>query len=327
VENPSYGTGVRAVRAGTTLAPAALVAAIPLLVVLSTVRPAAAADIAARVNGAPITETQVKDLTERIANSNPHGAPASREEALQSLIDMEVLSQQAKREHVEPPAAEVDQQLDQIKEHYPSPDAFQQALSANHTTETALRQEIAKNLAVQKLLDEHVAVKLPAGAAAAFYKANPDKFQHPAEVRASHILFRVGAGGDTAAAKKKAEAALQRLKKGEDFAKLARELSEDPGSAKQGGDLGFFPREAMVKPFADAAFGLKKGEMSGLVQTQFGFHIIKVTDTRAAGLTPLADVQARVEKYLDAQERAKRERAYVDALKKKAKIEVVAPKS
>lgn len=118
-----------------------------------------------------------------------------------------------------------------------------------------------------------------------FYDKNPDRFTAPASVRARHILVRPDPknpdkGAAKAAALKKAEALLQRIREGEDFKRLAGKYSEDPGSGKKGGDLGWFPRGVMLKGFEEAAFSLKKGEVSGVVETVFGFHIIKVEEKR-----------------------------------------------
>ncbi len=285
--------------------------------------------VAARVNGVAITEAQVQDLTQRMSDSQPKGtagsAPeAARQDALQSLIDIEVLTQAAKAENIEASDAEVNEKLNEIKARYP-PDAFQKTLAANRATEADLRRELGRTLQMEKLLDRQVSVKVAPDAAEHFYKENPDKFGQPAAVHASHILFRIAAEGDQAAARKRAEDALQRLRKGEDFATLAKELSEDKGSAEHGGDLGFFPQEAMVKPFADAAFSLKPGEISEVISTEFGFHIIKVIETRPAGVAPLADVKPQIERYLESQEREKAEHAYVEQLKTKQKIEIGEP--
>jgi peptidyl-prolyl cis-trans isomerase C len=287
-----------------------------------------AEEVAARVNGVPITEAQVREASVRIASSQETENPspeATHQEALQSLVDIQVLTQQAKVEKIEVSAEEIDRAFNSIKSRYPSPDAFQKALTTNNATETTLRKEIGDGLIMQKLVDRHVSVQLAADAAEQFYKGNLDKFHRPAEVRASHILFRLAEGGDEKAVRQRAQTALERIKKGEDFGKLAKELSEDPGSAQQDGDLGYFARGTMVTPFDDAVFALKKGEVSGIVQTQFGFHIIKLTDTREAGVVPLAEAKADIEAYLQQQERNQREHAYLDELKKTIKIEIVEP--
>ena len=111
----------------------------------------------------------------------------------------------------------------------------------------------------------------------------PERFVQPEQRRASHILLSVGDPKEDAAVKAKAESILKRAQGGEDFAKLAKEFSQDPGSAQQGGDLGWTERKSWVPPFADAAFGMKVDEIRGPVKTQFGYHIIKL-----AGIQPAA---------------------------------------
>lgn len=299
-----------------------------LVALLSTVLSAAADDasVAARVNGVAITNKQVDKLAQRMAAVQGASSDAARQEALQSLIDIELLAQQAKADKIEAPTAEVDQRLNELKGRYPTPEGFKQALAANHATEAELRSDLTRTVLVQKVLDKHVTVALPADAVEAFYKANPDKFQHPAEVRVSHIFFAAPPEGDPAVQQRAADA-LARIKKGEDFATLAKELSEDPESKNKGGDLGFVAPDGVVKEIADAAFALKPGEVSGVVQTKFGYHIIKVTEARPAGVTPLADVKTELQSFLEDQERDKQQQAYVEGLKKQAKIEIVEPKS
>lgn len=118
------------------------------------------------------------------------------------------------------------------------------------------------------------------------YAADAKRFAIPAKVRASHILLINGDG-----AKEKAQAVLDQIRAGKNFEDLAREHSGDPGSAAKGGDLGAFAKGQMVKPFEDAAFSLKVGEVSDLVQSQFGYHIIKVTEVKEAGKQPFQEVR------------------------------------
>ena len=129
------------------------------------------------------------------------------------------------------------------------------------------------------------------------YRDSRAQFTQPEMVRASHILFKTGAGKDEAAQRKAAEGVLAKVKAGEDFAALAKKYSED-GSAAQGGDLDFFPHERMTKVFSDAAFAMKPGEVSDIVKSEFGFHIIKTTDRKPGGTQPLEAVRAQIEEQL-----------------------------
>lgn len=132
----------------------------------------------------------------------------------------------------------------------------------------------------------------------AAYDSRKDRFQQPEERRASHILVASDKLGKDKA-KAKAEQLLAEIRKTPAaFADLAKKNSDDPGSAAKGGDLGFFGRGMMVKPFEDSAFGLKEGEISGVVESDFGFHIIKVTGIHAAKEKPLAEVRGEIEAEL-----------------------------
>lgn len=133
-----------------------------------------------------------------------------------------------------------------------------------------------------------------------WYDGHKERFQQPEERRASHILVASEKlGKDKAKAKAKAEGLLAEIRKNPaSFGDLAKKNSDDPGSASKGGDLGFFGKGMMVKPFEEAAYALKDGEISGVVESDFGFHIIKLTGVHAAKEKPLADVKAEIEAEL-----------------------------
>ncbi len=134
-----------------------------------------------------------------------------------------------------------------------------------------------------------------------FYDGNLAQYSRPEQRRARHILFRVEADAAPAAkqqARQQAEAALARLKKGEDFAALATTLSQDPSSAEKGGDLGFFGRGQMVPAFDKAAFETPIGQLSDVVESEFGFHIVQPTETRAAGTAPMSEVAEGIRRQL-----------------------------
>lgn len=140
--------------------------------------------------------------------------------------------------------------------------------------------------------------------AEAYYQEHAAEFEEPKRLRVAHVLVRVPpVGGSEAenAAKAKVEDVIKRAKGGEDFAKLAREISEDKASAVQGGDLGFVGAGELVAPFEQAAFALKKGEISAPVRTPFGYHAIRVIDVKEGGKTPLKEVAPKIKETLGAQ--------------------------
>lgn len=133
------------------------------------------------------------------------------------------------------------------------------------------------------------------------YDDNQANYSHPEQVRARHILFRLDPGTsdeDKTLRRGVAEDVRRRLVEGADFAEVAKATSQDTVSAQRGGDLGWFSREDMVEPFAEAAFSTPVGELSPVVETPFGFHIIQVEDRRDAGVTPLADLSDEIRRSL-----------------------------
>lgn len=136
-----------------------------------------------------------------------------------------------------------------------------------------------------------------------YEKGKATTYSHPEQRRASHILFKLPQDATPekdAEIKAKAEEVLARVRAGEDFATVARQSSEDPGSAASGGDLGFFGRNRMVKEFEDATFSLAVGGVSGVVKSPFGYHIIKVAEARAAGVQPFEEVKEEIRRSLAA---------------------------
>jgi peptidyl-prolyl cis-trans isomerase C len=177
-----------------------------------------------------------------------------------------------------------------------------QMLTERGLTLDQVKEKFRQDLLVQNLVKQAVmdTLKVSEADVATFYQTHPEEFE-TTEVHARHILKLVesGAPADSLAAKRaEVEALLARIRAGEDFATLAAANSDDKGSATRGGDLGYFTRTRMVPEFATAAFLLAPGQVSDVVQTQYGFHIIKVEDRRNEGTRALADVAPSVERYL-----------------------------
>ena len=160
---------------------------------------------------------------------------------------------------------------------------------------------------------------------AEFYESNLTEFQQGERVRASHILVGFPENADDAAkeqARARALGVLIELNVGGDFAALAKQFSDDPGSGPNGGDLGYFERGQMVGPFEEVAFSLPPAQTSDLVESPFGYHIIRVIDRQAPRTIPLTEARPQVRQFLEDQNRELQARAFVEALRAKSKVDI-----
>ncbi len=287
------------------------------------------------VNGTPITQTEIDMAAGGLAQQmGQRGQKVGKDQLLKmatrEVVDETLLVQEATKQGFKPETAAVDQRMQQLVKRAGSRQKLDSMLAASGLTYDQYRKAMLDSSVVQQFIRTKIAptAKVTEADAKAFYDKNPQFFKHPAQVRARHILFTVKPNATPAekkAAKAKAIAARQRALKGEDFAKLAKELSQGP-SAKNGGDLGYFSKNQMVKPFADAAFALKPGQISDVVETRFGYHVIKVEDRRPAGKRSFDEVKGNIEGFLQQQKVQKAVRTYVDGLRAKAKIVNLQPK-
>jgi peptidyl-prolyl cis-trans isomerase C len=292
--------------------------------------PAQLPEVLARVNGQPVTKVDFDRLIKNM-EAGRGAIPAERRDevlrgALDQLITYSVLKQEAASRKFAVPDADVDAQVASMQKKFPTQAEFDKALSARNTTVEQLKADARIDMAINKMMEVEVASAVAATDTDAkdFYDKNPDKFQQPESVRASHILLMTKDKDEAAkkTAKTKIDELLKRAKAGEDFAALAKANSED-GSASQGGDLGPFQRGRMVPEFDKVAFSLKPGEISDVVTTEFGYHIIKLTEKKEASAIPLDQVKPQVLEYLTNQKKQQRVDSFIDEAKKRAKIEVL----
>lgn len=288
-------------------------------------------DVLARVNGQDVRKAELEMLVKNMEMSQGPIPAEKRDEilrvALDRLIEYTVLQQEAKNRKLTVAEAEVDERLKGMQSQFPKEEDFRKALEARGMSLERLRADARVDMIINKMLDAEVATAPPATdqEVRAFYEKNPEKFKQEEAVRASHILIVADDKADEATrnkARSQIDAILKRARAGEDFAKLAQAHSQD-GSAAQGGDLDFFTRDRMVPPFSQAAFALKVGEISDVVTTQFGYHIIKATDRRGAETVPFEQVSPQVKQYLTNQKKQERADAFVAGLKQKSRIEVL----
>jgi peptidyl-prolyl cis-trans isomerase C len=293
--------------------------------------PAQLPDVLARVNGEPVTKTDFERLVKNMELGNGPIPAERRDEilrgALDQLVTYTVMTQEARARNVAVSDAEIDTQIKQMRAQFPTEDEFKKALAARNLTLDQFKKDTRVDLMISRMMEAEVKTAAAATDADArqFYDKNPEKFRQGEAVRASHILIMANEKADDATKKQaraKIDAILKRVRAGEDFAKLAQANSQD-GSAQQGGDLNFFNRGQMVPAFDQAAFALKPGEVSDVVTTQFGYHIIKVTERRDATTVPFEQVSGRIVEFLSNQKKSERANAFIEAAKQKAKIEVL----
>jgi peptidyl-prolyl cis-trans isomerase C len=288
---------------------------------------------AAEINGIVITKEQFeKELSIHLDRVSRQGRQISddqlasmKEDILDGLIERELLYQASQRAGIKIEDMEIDEQLEGIKKRFPSEADYKNALSKMNLTEDEVKSQINRGLAIRKLIDQQITSKIiiTETETKAYYDGNLQMFKQPEQVKASHILIKVDAGAAEAQkteARKKIETVQQKVKDGGDFAELARQYSEGP-SKTRGGDLGYFRRGQMVKPFEEAAFAMKTNEVSGIVETRFGYHIIKVYDKKPEQTLTYADVKDKLNERMKQEKVEKEANQYINQLKKDAEIE------
>ena len=290
-------------------------------------------DPVALVNGVKISSKEYeREVNLQLQHASQQGRkipeamlPKIKADILNNLIDREVLYQESQKKKIAVNTEELNNQIKIIKDRFSSQEEFEKIIAAMGVSEAELRSQIERNLAIRQLIDTQVIDKIMVSEAdtKAYYDENPDLFKKPEQVKASHILIKVESDAtDLQKSQARIEIAKihQKLKDGQDFAALAKEFSQGP-SAENGGDLGYFGRGQMVKPFEDAAFALKPGQISEIVETRFGYHLIKVVDKQPEGIMAYAEVKDRLNQHLKSQRIDREARNYIENLKKDAKIE------
>ncbi|MDD5199807.1 MAG: peptidylprolyl isomerase [Terrimicrobiaceae bacterium] len=289
-------------------------------------------DPVAVVDGEKISKAQLQDAFDNAVKASGMDASKLTEDqqlaGYHKLLDDLIIEKllKAKSADFKVSDEEADAEFAKVKKNFPDEAAFKKQLDQAGQTEEKLKGLIKDGLQQRKWIDSQTAgqVEVSDADAEKFYKENIKEFAQPDQVRASHILFMVPQGAPDAEVKKKeaaANAAYERAEKGEDFAKLAKELTEEPNGKERAGDLDFFSKEQMVPEFAAAAFSMKIGDISKPVKTQFGYHVIKVTDKKAASTAPFEQVKPQLVGYLKNQKQQAAVQAVIGKLRSGAKIE------
>jgi peptidyl-prolyl cis-trans isomerase C len=280
-----------------------------------------------------------RPLTAKMANLPPQYAAQMqkqvRQQVMENLIAERLLDEQVAVAKIQITDADIEAEIAKSGAQQKPPitvEDFKKRVEAQGGNFEEVKKEFRKGMGYRKLMEAQWAEKATVGDAdvKTYYDEHPKEFEAPEQVRASHILVSTEPKDPNAdpnqvkvAAKTKIEKLLKQVKEGSDFAAIAKENSDCP-SAANGGDLGTFTRGRMVKPFEDAAFALKVGETSDIVETQFGYHIIKVTEHKDAGVTPFEEAKTGINERLSKEKRDTATRQYIQSLRDKAKV-VYAP--
>ena len=291
-------------------------------------------EVLARVNGEKIERWEFDNAVKRMeARAGGPVPPDKRDEVLRGVLDQLVayhlLSQESRTRKIPIADADVDARLAEIKKSFPTEEAFKQGIAAQGLTMDQLKSQAKTSLEVAKVIEtavnSKVAIQDPE--IKAFYDGNLDRFKQGETVHAAHIAFgfpQNATAEQKAEARTNAAAVLKTLKAGGDFAMLAKANSQDQGTAQNGGDLGFFAKTGQMPPaFEEAAFKLKPGTTSGIVETPFGYHIIKVIERRGPRTAPFAEVQGQIKDFLTQGQREKMLEQFVESVKAKGKIEIL----
>ena len=270
-------------------------------------------DIAAIVNGESITIQDINEQYDRVPEQ--YKQVITKEMLLNQSIDKLLLLQEAKKEGISVTAEELSKIIDNlITQSGLSKENFDKTLEEQNLTIEFLKDYYEKQLIINNLLNKTVISKIIVSSSDVekYYNNNKEEFITPEQIRVRHILVN---------SIEEAEEILEELNKGADFIELAKEKSTCP-SAAQGGDLGYFARGQMVKEFEDAAFALEVGEISPVVETQFGYHIIKLLDKKPETPINLEDAMEEIKLKLKQEKQNTAVTDYLNMLRNKSNIKI-----
>jgi len=284
----------------------------------------------ATFEGGSVTQGELDQFAQQSGFGNLSPDDPQYKSAIQQimpqLVGVEIAKAYASEHNITVSDKDVDQQIEKIKkqvgqqarssgQNLSNQEAYEQALKQNNITEEQLRDDLRENLPVQKVQEQVAGNAEPTDEEIRkYYEQNKEaQFTTPQQVCVRHILFNKDQ-------KQKAEDVKKQLKDGADFAKLAKQYSQDPGSAQKGGDLGCLGKGETVPTFEEAAFGAKEGEIVGPVKTQFGYHLLEVTKTKPKQTRSLSEVEPQIRSQLASQEQSQAFSKWLEEQKKKRDV-------
>ncbi len=281
------------------------------------------------VDGVEIKKSELDNLIIRdLQGGSIESLPAEqrtliRERMLDGLIAERLIDKASKDFQIS--ESEVEREFQGVVDQVGDVEQLKEQLAPFNRSLDDLKADIRKSLRQRGWVEQQIASKTAVSEeeAKAFYEANPEASQRPESVRASHILLLTNQGKSDAEQLEAISALRSQIVSGEDFSLLAKQHSEDPGSKDLGGDLNYFQRGMMVPEFEEAAFNLEIDQVSGPVKTEYGYHLIKVTDKKEAEKLPFDSIKERIQSYLSDQGRQDAVEALVKDLRDKADVKVL----
>ena len=287
--------------------------------------PAELPEVVARVGAYPITRDELERAVRSAEIQAGQALPTQFRDSvyravLDRLVTFHLLLQESERRSIVVDDAAVEARIDTIRSGFPDEEAFEAQLDSWNTSLYILRAEARRDLLVERILESAVfdGIEIDPGSVRAFYEQHPAQFTERGGVRARHILIGVSpdaAESEKAEARERARGLRLEAENGADFGGLAREHSDDPGSAPDGGDLGLVVEGRTVPAFEAALFALEPGELSGVVETPFGFHVIQMIERQDDRLVPFDEAGGPIRDLLLQQEQQARIAAFIDELK------------
>jgi peptidyl-prolyl cis-trans isomerase SurA len=292
--------------------------------------------IVALVNGEIITLSELEQMGKHFydevrqtstAGEQEKNMKKARREVLDRLIESKLLEEEMKKRKIEVPERDVDAAIqDVLKSSKLTENDMKEALAREGMTYATYRQKVRDELGKMRLVSREIKSKIviEEEELRAYYRKNQEKFTDPLEVKLQQIFFPVpekSSREETAAVQREAQAILERARKGEDFAELARKHSRGP-EAREGGVLGYFKHGELMPELEEAGFKLRPGETSDLVRSPAGFHILRVLERKGGEPRPFAEVQFKIREELSEAEAQKKFEQWMKELKSRAYIEI-----
>lgn len=307
--------------------------------------------VVAKVNGTELTSDLLKRemIAYRLLASRQGKTMETKNEEkiarglLMKAIDDELIYQQGLKQNINIDSATIDRELDHIQTQFPDKKLFLAALAAQRLTFDVLKKNIKKTLVKEEFVRANIVseVQVTDDKVKSFYDKNKDTFIKPETFKISHIYVSIPAPGDGEAdspedrakakeildwvkneARKKIDLASLSLKSGESFTSVAKEFSEDPKTSEKGGDLGFLMKNQTLPEVSSAMVKLKVGEISSVIESSLGFHIIQLTEKKESHPIALAEVKPEILNHLLKLETEKQLKNYLSGLRKKSEIKI-----